>query len=124
MKFVMMYEIKLEELVFFFLVFIAGIKKNFLIFSFSVLCIGGVWVNAGPLHYHMLSTIQYSYAQIIEVIKVRALKYLHYDIIQYYMMQHIKVYSCFLLIWFLSILLCCSASPCLNLVFLAVIICC
>jgi N2227-like protein len=60
-------------------------------FLFLFLSVGGVWVNAGPLHYHMLSTIQYSYAQIIEVIKVRALQYLHYDLIQYYTIQHIKV---------------------------------
>lgn len=49
-------------------------------------------MNAGPLHYHMLSTIQYSYTQIIEVIKVRALQNLHYDVIQHYTMQHIKDY--------------------------------
>ena len=46
------------------------------LFLFLSLFVGGVWVNAGPLHYHLLSTIQYSYAQIIEVIKVRTLQYI------------------------------------------------
>lgn len=72
-----------------FVFFIAEMEKFsyvLFLFLFLFLYVGGVWVNAGPLHYHMLSTIQYSYAQIIEVIKVRALQYVYimmlYDTMQ------------------------------------------
>ena len=78
----------------FFINLFAGIGKlSYVFFLFLFLFVGGVWVNAGPLHYHMLSTIQYSYAQIIDVIKVRALQYLHHHFIQYYTMQQIRKYS-------------------------------
>jgi carnosine N-methyltransferase len=42
---------------------------NYIYTIINILKVGGIWINAGPLHYHSHLSIKYSYKQIIEILE-------------------------------------------------------
>lgn len=48
----------------------------------NILKVGGIWINAGPLHYHSHLSIKYSYKQIIEILKELGFNLIKHSLIE------------------------------------------